>query len=274
MTSSTGAFPQLHQDDVQHRYQAISRDCRYGHYVRIPERICLCLDYFKVGCDRQAVKERLRAYYLFIGVADDAIDSSQLETGRIILQQLEEPNPRFDDRTRESDAGLVTEILKCHISSGAHPEILARLQELFRAVMDERRSTTMTAYIKQRKRIGHLTAEISFLLIRPLFRHEHVGLRPFLQRVGEVGCLLDSLIDLRADARLGLVGFRPGINEHFELMRPLLREGFGILLGHMRLMGLFLEAIVDNLRDFRFRVAGQPGASMSIAATAVPERAV
>src|SRR5215510_3738424 len=76
--NSAGGLFRHGWDVVECRCQAIARESRYGHYVRIPERICRCLDYFKLDGDRLAVKERLRAYYLFIGVVDDAIDSGDL----------------------------------------------------------------------------------------------------------------------------------------------------------------------------------------------------
>ena len=221
--------------------------------MRIPERICRCLDYFKISSDRTAVRERLHSYYLFIGVVDDAIDSSQLEAGREILEQLDNRKPSFDEETRDSRARLVTEVFKSHISRETYPTILAKLEELYRAVVNERKSTTMRGYIEQRKAIGSLTAEVSYLLIRPLLTSEHKDLCAFLQRVGEVGCLTDSAIDLRTDARLGLLSFRPTLKDRLELVSQMLRDGLRILLKHARLLGLFLEAIFDNLLDFRFR---------------------
>ena len=64
---------------------------------------------------------------------------------------------------------------------------------------------------------------------------------------------MDSVIDLRADARLGLISFRPTLKDYLQLVSEMLREGFRILLRHTRLLGLFLEATLDNLLDFRFR---------------------
>ena len=253
MTNSADAFFQARQDDIQSRFQAISQDSRYGHYGRIPERICRCLDYFKISSSRRAVKERLHSYYLFIGVVDDLIDSRALDAGKDILKQLENRNPIFDEGTKESHAKLATEVFKCHISPETYPEILARLEELYQAVVSEQKSTTMRAYIEQRKIIGCLTAEVSYLLIQPLLRGEHKDLRRFLQKVGEVGCLMDSVIDLRADARLGLISFSPTVNDHLRLTSQMLHEGLRILLKHPRLPGVFLEAIADNLLDFRFR---------------------
>jgi hypothetical protein len=166
---------------------------------------------------------------------------------------LDNPKPFFDEEAKESHAKLVTEVFKSHISHETYPAIAAKLEELYRAVVSERESTTMSAYIEQRKAIGCLTAEASYLLIQPLLVSEHKGLRRFLQKVGEVGCLMDSVIDLRADVRSGLLNFRPTLKDYLKLVSQLLRDGLKILLRHTRLLGLFLEAITDNLLDFRFR---------------------
>jgi hypothetical protein len=70
-----------------------------------------------------------------------------------------------------------------------------------------------------------------------------------MQRVGAIGCLIDSLIDLRADRRLGLLGFKPGINDYAKLVRHVLRDGLRLSLQHPGLLRLFLRAVLDNLQD-------------------------
>jgi len=251
LQTTWSADTSFQQDDVQSRYEAISRDSRYGHYVRIPERICRCLDYFKISSSRRAVKERLHSYYLFIGVVDDLIDSSQLEAGREILRQLDKPF--FSDESEESHVRLVTEVFKSRIGHETYPMVVTKLEELYRAVVGERNSRTMKAYIAQRKAVGHLTAEVSYLLIQPLLKSEHKDLRRFLQKVGEIGCLVDSLIDLKADARSGLLNFRPTLKDYLNLLSETLKDGLAIFLRHARLVGVFLDAITDNLLDLRFR---------------------
>jgi hypothetical protein len=249
MTNPTDVVCRDIEADIEWLYQAISRDDRYGHYVRIPERICRCLDYFNVSSSRQTVKERLHSYYLFIGVVDDVIDSNQPEAGREILKQLENRTLFFNEETRQSPAKLVTEILKCHISLEIYPMALGKLEELYQAVVKERKSKTMRAYIEQRKAIGCLTAELSYLLIRPLLKGEHNDLCCFLKKVGEVGCLIDSVIDLKADDRLGLLSFRPTLKDYLKLTGQMLYEGLKIILKHPRLLGLFFEAVNDDLLD-------------------------
>src|SRR5258708_10418010 len=74
--------------NVRRAYQDLAGDPRYRHFVHIPDRIIQCIDYFGIPCDRTAASNRLHAYYLFIGVVDDAIDSGKIEAGRAILEYL------------------------------------------------------------------------------------------------------------------------------------------------------------------------------------------
>ena len=249
MTNSPDAIFHHRQAEIARLYQVIAQEARYGHYVRIPARICRCLDYFHVAASREAVLTRLHAYYLFIGVVDDLIDSSRLEAGRDILKQLENPTPSFDEATKQSRAKLATEIFKCQLSRDLYPLVLTKLEELYQAVVRERQAQTMRAYIEQRQTIGCLTAELSYLLIRPLLKTEHDALCRFLTEIGAVGCLIDSVIDLRADARLGLLSFRPTLKDHLKLAGRMLRAGLQVILRHPRLLGLFLEAVRDDLLD-------------------------
>ncbi|HEU4595879.1 MAG TPA: hypothetical protein VFS10_12115 [Pyrinomonadaceae bacterium] len=233
-------------------YRALARDARYGHYVRIPERICRCLDYFQVAASRRAVSERLHAYYLFIGVVDDQLDAGRIESGVEILERFGERNPSAEEAANQSSARLVTEVLKRHIGEDVRPAVTAKLAELYRAVLGERAAKTLREYVAEREAVGRLTAELSYLLILPLLARECEELRRFLQKVGEVGCLIDSTIDLRSDARLGLLGFRPTLRAHLRLAARTLREGLRVSLKHPRLSGLFLEGLCDDLLD-RFR---------------------
>ncbi len=243
--------------DFDLAYQAIARDPRYAHFINIPERIIRCLDHFGITCNRIEVGQRLRAYYLFIGVVDDAIDSGRLEIGKNILERFHNPVPCFDDQTRESPVSLVTEILKQDIGDDDYPLVVAKLHELYRAIVTERKAETITAYMAQRKVVGRLTAELSYRRIRSLLEGDVRSLRRFLIRVGAVGCLVDSVIDLRADARLGLVSFKPTIGAFLTLLLGTLREGLSVSMKHPALLGVFAEAVGDNVRD-RFRAGGRP----------------
>jgi len=240
--------------DLDLAFQAIARDPRYAHFINIPERIIRCLDYFHLASNRIEVRQNLGAYYLFIGVVDDAIDSGKLEIGRDVLDRFQHRVPCSDDRTRASRISLVTEVLKRNISDDVYPEVVSKLRELYLAVAAERKAEKITAYIEQRKAVGCLTAELSYVLIRSFLEGDGRDFRSFLERVGAVGCLVDSVIDLRADTRLGLVSFSPTISDFLKLLTSTLREGLNVSMKHPALLGVFLEAVSDNVRD-RFRAA-------------------
>ena len=238
--------------DLDLAYQAVARDPKYVHFVNIPERIVRCLDHFGVVFDRVAVIDKLHAYYLFIGVVDHAIDSGAAGVGKIIFERLGNRVLSFEKDTRDSDVKLVTNILKREISDDAYPLIIDNLRELYQEVVSERAAKSIESYIQHRKAVGRLTAEQSYLLIRSLLDAENAGVCRFMQQVGEVGCLVDSMIDLGPDDRLGLLGFKPTMMDFANLSLCTLRAGLGIWVRHLRLTKLFFEAIVDNIRD-RFR---------------------
>jgi len=239
-------------NDVRRTYRSLADDPKYQHFVRIPDRIVQCVDYFGVSCDKATTRTRLHAYYLFIGVVDDAIDSGRIDTGRLILEYLSTPSPVFDEGARRSSVKLMTEVLKSHISDETYPFMIAKLRDLYGQVVSERGATTIDSYMGHRKSVGALTAELSYLLIRPGLSDNGEELCEFMKQVGAIGCLVDSLIDLSADRRLGLLGFKPGLIDYTKLINCILRDGLRVSLKHLGLSGLFLRAIVDNVRD-RFR---------------------
>jgi hypothetical protein len=238
--------------DVARAYRDLADLPKYKHFVRIPDRILQCIDYFGIACDRVATRTRLHAYYLFIGVVDDAIDSGRVDTGRLILEYLGTPAPLFDEEVRLSNVRLITEILKSHATGANYTLMMAKLRALYGEVVSERAATSIDSYLDHRRSIGSLTAELSYVLIRPALIGEHEPLCRFMQQVGAIGCLVDSLIDLSADRRLGLLGFKPGVRDYTKLMVSILRDGLRVSLRHPRLAGLFLRAIGDNVQD-RFR---------------------
>lgn len=238
--------------DVRRAYRNLANDPKYQHFVRIPDRIIQCIDYFGFACNRASARTRLHAYYLFIGVVDDAIDSGRIDTGRLILDYLSTSEPVFGDASRRSSVNLITEVLKCNISGDSYPLMMKKLRTLYREVVCERGATSIDSYIEHRKSVGSLTAELSYLLIQPDLSGEHESLLQFMKQVGAIGCLVDSVIDLRADRRLGLIGFKPGPMDHTKLIARTLQAGLRVLRKHPGLSSLFLRSIVDNVGD-RFR---------------------
>ena len=242
-----------HMEDLpinaRRAYDDLANDPKYQHFVRIPDRIIQCIDFFGITCDRATVWKRLHAYYLFIGVVDDAIDSGRIDAGRLILDYLSGPAPQFDEASCRSSVRLITEVLKSHISDEVYPLMMNKFRELYEEVVSERDATAIDSYIGHRRSVGSLTAELSYLLVRPALNGDHEVLLHFMKQVGAIGCLIDSLIDLSADQRLGLLGFKPGVMDYTKLIICILRDGLRVSLKHLGLSALFLQAIGDNLRD-------------------------
>jgi hypothetical protein len=239
-------------DGVKRAYHDLANDAKYQHFVRIPDRILRCIDYFDIDCDRAITRSRLHAYYLFIGVVDDAIDSGGIERGKLVLNYLTTPALELDETSGHSNVRLLTEVLKCQMQDETDPLILNKFRELYREVVSEREAPSIDSYIAHRKAVGSLTAELSCVLIRPGLSGDHERLLQFMKQVGAVGCLIDSLIDLSSDRRLGLLGFKPGMMNRGKLITCILQDGLRVSLKHPGLCGSFVRAIADNLAD-RFR---------------------
>jgi len=225
----------------------IARDPRFSHFTRIPARIIRCLDHFHIQCDRIAAGRILRAYYIFIAVVDSAIDSGESQTADIVFEHLANPIP--PNQPELSDVALITQHLRLQLDESVSLKFQHQLRWLHETVRQERNAVSIEAYVDVRRAVGQLTADLSYLLISPLFEVEASDLRTFMQQVGSVGCLIDSMIDLRADQRHGLVSFTPTRRAYIKLTLAALREGLSIGVRHPRLVGLFTQAILDNLRD-------------------------
>ena len=234
--------------DVDNAYRAIAGDPQYKHFINIPARIIQCIDYFGIAGNRELIKDRLQSYYLFIGVIDNALDSRQIGIGAGVLDCLEARSQTLEDACRQSDVSLVTAVLKCHI----HNDLMVnKLRKLYREVLRERVATSIETYMSCRIGVGSLTAELSYWLIQPLLKDESNSLREFMKQVGAVGCLIDSLIDLRSDHRFGLLAFTPVARDYLRLLLNIFRRGFGLSIRHPSLCLLFCQAIIDNLQDPR-----------------------
>lgn len=240
------------------RYEAISNDPKYQHFIRIPRRIVRCFDYFGVAFDREVVERRLRAYYLFIGVIDHAMDCGRAQVGQMVLRQLDLREDRVSQSATTSDIALATEHLKREIPADRSSDIRNQLWDLNRTVDQERTATSMTDYIEVRKRVGRLTARISYELIHPLLSGETSRLGYFMERVGEIGCLVDSVIDLHTDERDGLLNFRGTPRNFVRLLTCTIKSGGKLSFEYPRLFLLFLEAVADNVLDgFRGRTGDE-----------------
>jgi hypothetical protein len=237
--------------EVRQRYEAIVNEPRYFQFANIPERIIRCLESGATVSQPETMRARLLAYYLFIGVVDDEIESGALEAGERTLSRLANPLPCFDQETRDSKSQFMTEVLKLHIDPLIRAEVLSKFRDLHQSSVAEREAVTMNAYVAQRKLVGRLTAEISYLLIRELISSERIDCCRMMRDVGAVGCLVDSIIDRQADERGGALSFRARWSDLFRLCAGTTWDGTKLIFKYPRLLSLFADALRDNFRDRR-----------------------
>lgn len=227
-------------------WDRLLRQPQYRHFSRIPARILRCLNHFDVTGDLPAAATILGAYYLFIGVVDNSIDSGTAKTAEIVFEVLE---AKTTDERFGSEIALVTIRLREHIAEHIKPEAIDRLRRLYAVVMDERSADSIEQYLERRTAVGCETADLSYLLIRPFLSNDEPRLRSFMQRVGAVGCLLDTVFDWRADWRHGLLGFEPTFRDYLSLVRATAFTGLTLALEHPRLWWLFTQSTLDIVRD-------------------------
>ena len=105
---------------IRQHYDAIAREPHYFQFANIPQRIIQCLESFATVLQPEMAQARLLAYYLFIGVVDDEIESGEFEIAERTLMRLANPLPCFDRDTRSSKSQFMTEVLKQHIDPAIH----------------------------------------------------------------------------------------------------------------------------------------------------------
>lgn len=240
---------ELRRQQAAALYAKLEQDVRFRHYVQIPDHICGSLKYFPVEFDYRAVHDRLYAYYFYIGVVDDVIDRGEVDEGQSVLRQLIETAHNPTIVWPPTPVSVVTERLAVYISGDLGIRVLATFEKLHEAAGGERKATSLARHIMHRRAVGQLTAQVSYLLIEPLLRGSGHVIGPFMRSVGDVGCLVDSTIDFRSDARNGLLGFRPTQSAHLSIALRALFGGAGVLARHPQLGRVFLNSIYVNLRD-------------------------
>jgi hypothetical protein len=240
--------PPLNQE-LRGRYQIIVDDSRYRHFTRIPERIVRFLDTLHLEFDRNAVHERLLAHYLFIAVVDDAIDSGDIDVAQTVFDGLRRVGCALNEISGASDVVVVTEMLKWHIEERSRADLLRALRQAHREVVRERTVKSVRAYTRHRKLLGRATAKQSYLLIKSALNEPNARLCRLMEEIGAVGCLVDSVIDVGADQRSGLLNFHLTAVNYGKLCFSAGIAGLGILLTRPSLLFLMAEAVLDNLRD-------------------------
>ena len=235
--------------DLWRRYQTIVKDSRYRHFTRIPERIIRFLDSFQIEFDREAVHERLLAHYLFTAVVDDAIDSGEAGVAHSVFERLNTVAGPEKQIARASDVAIVTEMLKSHLDRDNRLSILHWLRCAHHEVIRERAAKSVGKYIEHRKALGRATAKQSYLLMRPALSEPNQKLCRMMEEIGAVGCLVDSMIDVRDDHQAGSLNFELTAVSYMTLCCNTAIAGLRVLGKKPSLILLLTEAVLDNIRD-------------------------
>lgn len=243
-TSSSSVNPELAR-----RYQKIADNSHYSHFTRIPARIVRFLDSFHIEFDREAVHERLLAHYLFIALVDDAIDSGEADVAQTVFDRLSQVACSVNEISPASDVAIVIEMLKCHIEDDSRMPIVRALRRAHREVVRERAATSVGTYIGHRKALGRATARQSYLLIQSALSEPNQSLCRLMEEIGAVGCLVDSVIDICEDHRLGLLNFDLTAVNYGKLCFSTGITGVRVLVKAPSLVFLLAEAILDNVKD-------------------------
>jgi hypothetical protein len=209
------------------------------------------LSFFGVARDKDRLSAALLAYYIFIGVTDEAIDGGERDGGEEILARLASPFVSLSQDIGCSDAEFMAEILKLHFPASSAARIRKKFGALYKINLKERHAGTMRVFAKTRRLLGSVTADISYWLIRDHLSADVPKLRRVMKQAGAVGCLFDSLIDARYDQHAGLIAFHPSMLDWLYLCGQTLVLGIKLGLAHPRLIVLFLDAMIDNVHDRR-----------------------
>ena len=223
---------------------------RYTQYASIAPRISQTLAYLGYSFPKDKVHDTLMAYYLFVAIVDDLMDAGQPDIGWRVLDYFRDNDPLADYSCKQLRQAC--EILRYKIHRDYYQTFLEKLDRLHRKVLEEKAATDSPCYFDLRVLTGGLTAEISFDLIGDVLDHKKPPKNNLIVEIGEVGSLIDSIVDAPADFRNKLMSVSPGFRFYQSLLMRTGKMITGILWRNPQLFGLCLESTADVWLD-RFR---------------------
>lgn len=234
---------------VKEIIEGLIQNKKYVHYLQIPDRVSAFLDYFEIQYDDYNVQISLSTYFLWLKVADNEIDENSQTIGDRIKDRLVDPEIKINKETNSEPVLLLTEILKNQVNKSVYDSFVGGLNELYDAVLQERYSSTMTQYIINRKNVGRLTAYCAFEIMKPYLDNRQEIFLEFFQRLGSLGCLVDSVVDIKRDAEDGMLRFKPSINDRIKLYLNTIKEGTELLFKYPGLYRCFLNSTANVIRE-------------------------
>jgi len=71
----------------------------------------------------------------------------------------------------------------------------------------------------------------------------------FFQQLGSLGCLVDSIVDIKKDVDDKVLRFEPLIKDRINLYFKTIQRGTIFILKHPGLYKSFLYSLINNIKD-------------------------
>jgi hypothetical protein len=181
---------------------------KFTLYLNVPIHITRYLDHFSISYPPQQIAGVLGTYFLWLKLADDEIDE-HLKTGEDIFRRLSSgPDESFNNN--EPGLDMLTDILY-YASKPSSTAFLEEFSVCRRYAVLETEAVNIRDLAQIRTMEGEMLSLATLSLIEPYIQYGDHSIYDFLPRVGRLGMLLDSMIDLREDSAAGELKFQPGM---------------------------------------------------------------
>ncbi len=240
-----------------------SKDKRYSPYLRLPYKITKFLKYFKIKFDFEKIVEATKAYFLWLKVVDDEIDEKNKGLSAIkeeIERSLSGKKNRAkgleelcqNGQTEKSALIIATENFKKVIKKESFPKMKKELEALYTAAVLESDSPTMEEYIASRKEIGRQTANCAYSLIKQYCYAPNTLNKKFYEffcEIAELGCLVDSAIDIKKDLEKKVLKFSPSFADKMKLYLETTKKTIKLFQKYPGLSKEFLESVRGVIKN-------------------------
>jgi len=233
--------------EIRQRCDAYARSSAVAQYARTPARVCRALELEGVAFAREPAMNRLQAWFLFMVAADDALDRGLLEDGDRLLEQMFQPS-QMPDPLAEIEV-VLAEVLKAQTVDCRLP-VQSALRAVWASVSWEKQASSAKEYVRARRQVGWTCSTMNYVLLRPLLANHPADLCLRWGEIGELGNLIDTLVDYPMDRWRGQIPVPP----RGRLWVRTARETLGLMtamgIRHPKMVPLFVGALGDNLTDW------------------------
>ncbi|TKJ17009.1 hypothetical protein CEE44_00545 [Candidatus Woesearchaeota archaeon B3_Woes] len=221
---------------------------RYVPYRNISDRVVSYLDYFNISYVPEDVRKKIGILSIWIKTVDDRIDDFDCNVGIQVLERLRDKSEKFDSETETDEVLYLTELLKKQIEPDRYDNILKSFTELYHAVNTESNSPDIKTYIKNRKRVGRLTAKLFYEIIEPGLQGGLSRFKTLFIELGELGNMADAAVDLNMDKEQGILKFNPRLKDHMRMYMDTIYMGAKTIVKYPGLVSKFYPSIKNCVK--------------------------